>query len=45
MTRSAALLSPIAHMGQITSKATKLAAELFLDNVCERHTKLYLTKY
>ncbi|KEH25746.1 triacylglycerol lipase 2 [Medicago truncatula] len=30
ITRSAALLSPIAHMSHITSKATKLAAEILL---------------
>jgi hypothetical protein len=45
MTRSAAMLSPIAHMGRITSDATRLAANLFLANVCDRHAKLYLTKY
>jgi len=45
MTRSAAFLSPIAHMGWITSEATRLAAKLFLVNVCDRHIKLYLTKY
>lgn len=45
MTRSAAMLSPIAHMGRINSDATRLAAKLFLANVCDRHTKLYLTKY
>ncbi|RHN50922.1 putative triacylglycerol lipase [Medicago truncatula] len=34
ITRSAALLSPIAHMSHITSKATKLAAEILLADVC-----------
>ncbi|MED6186669.1 hypothetical protein PIB30_068941 [Stylosanthes scabra] len=33
MLRSAALLSPIAHLNQITSQPTKLAADLFLGNV------------
>ncbi|GAU23919.1 hypothetical protein TSUD_181080 [Trifolium subterraneum] len=32
MLRSAALLSPIAHMNQISSKETKLGADLFLAN-------------
>ncbi|CAK8566955.1 unnamed protein product [Lathyrus sativus] len=32
MLRSAALLSPIAHLNQIASPATKLAAQLFLAN-------------
>ncbi|AES80482.1 triacylglycerol lipase-like protein [Medicago truncatula] len=32
MTRSAAMLSPIAHMGRINSDATRLAAKLFLAN-------------
>lgn len=34
--RSAALLSPIAHMTQIPSELTKIAAELFLANVSGR---------
>jgi len=38
ITRSAALLSPIAHMRHITSVATKLAAELLLADVCETQT-------
>lgn len=33
MLRSAALLSPIAHMNQITSLLTKIAADAFLANV------------
>lgn len=33
MLRSAALLSPIAHMNQLASPAIKLAAQLFLANV------------
>jgi lysosomal acid lipase/cholesteryl ester hydrolase len=44
MLRSAALLSPIAHMDQIPSKETKLGADLFLANVCEKkknHTTLF----
>ncbi|XP_073224507.1 triacylglycerol lipase 2-like [Cicer arietinum] len=32
MLRSVALLSPIAHMNQIPSSATKLVADLFLAN-------------
>ena len=33
MLRSAALLSPIAHMNQLASPTTKLAAQFFLANV------------
>ena len=41
MLKSAALLSPIAHLNQITSQPTKLAADLFIANVRYRnHTKL-----
>ncbi|RHN69000.1 putative triacylglycerol lipase [Medicago truncatula] len=42
--RSAALLSPIAHMTQIPSELTKIAAQLFLANVSERKTNYYLDK-
>jgi lysosomal acid lipase/cholesteryl ester hydrolase len=45
MLRSAALLSPIAHMDQIPSKETKLGADLFLANVCERQKKNYTTLF
>lgn len=34
--RSAALLSPIAHMNQMTSILTKIAAVAFLANVRDR---------
>lgn len=36
MVRSAALLSPIAHLNQITSQPTKLAADIFIANVRDR---------
>jgi len=42
--RSAALLSPIAHMTQIPSELTKIAAKLFLANVGDRKTNYYLDK-
>lgn len=41
MLRSTALLSPIAHMNLIPSKFTKLAADLFLADVCERHIIIF----
>jgi lysosomal acid lipase/cholesteryl ester hydrolase len=34
--RSVVLLSPIAHMDQISSAGTKLAANYFLAEVCEK---------
>jgi len=36
MLRSAALLCPIAHMNQITSLLTKIAADTFIANVRDR---------
>lgn len=35
MLRSAALLSPIAHLNMISSELTKVIAELFLANVSD----------
>ncbi|KAJ1406189.1 Alpha/Beta hydrolase fold [Sesbania bispinosa] len=39
MLRSAALLSPIAHLNQITSQPTKVAADIFIAS--ERHKPYY----
>jgi len=36
MLRSAALLSPIAHMNLVPAGVTKVAADLFLANVSDR---------
>jgi len=36
MLRSAALLCPIAHMNQITSLVTKIAADTFIADVRDR---------
>jgi len=38
MLRSTALLCPIAHMNQIPSLLTKLAADTFIANVRERRS-------
>lgn len=43
MLRSAALLSPIAHLNMITSELTKLIAELFLANVSDMKKIDYVT--